>query len=95
MSDLTTVAALKQFLLPGSAQEGMDLEVPYWLVRDAVSALEDRDDLLKAAGEIESKVRLLAVESVRVSRETRNLKDKLHRLLAEIQEALAPTGELK
>ena len=45
---LTTEAALKQCLLPGSVQDGIDLEVPSWLVRDAVVALEERDALLAA-----------------------------------------------
>ncbi len=48
--------------------------------------LDDADALLAVVRKMEPKVRLLAVESVRVNREARNLSDKLHALLAEIQQ---------
>ena len=35
-----TLMHLRQCLLPGNVQDGLDLEVPSWLVRDAVTALE-------------------------------------------------------
>lgn len=34
-----TLAQLQQCLLPGNSQDGIDLEIPSWLVRNAVTAL--------------------------------------------------------
>ena len=34
-----TLMYLRQCLLPGNAQDGIDLEIPSWLVREAVTAL--------------------------------------------------------
>lgn len=35
-----TLMYLRQCLLPGNVQDGIDLEVPSWLVREATTALD-------------------------------------------------------
>jgi hypothetical protein len=43
MSELSALEGLRQCLLPGDTQDGIDLEVPSWLVRkaaDEIAALE-------------------------------------------------------
>jgi hypothetical protein len=43
MSELSALEGLRQCLLPGDTQDGIDLEVPYWLVRKAADELATRE----------------------------------------------------
>jgi len=50
------VVYLRQCLLPGDVQDGIDLEIPSWLVRDAAEAMDKLAALEQRLEELEEMI---------------------------------------